>query len=171
MFYKDDCLHGIVHIRGRTAPSEGLCFFWLVQIMDTAEKRKGHGKLTSYRLPCPCKSSLVCARAKKRRLWISQSRRFISAWKCVCCTTVFSFAVVRQVDNKLFFFLRIIIKFKYYTNIRGNVTFDRKTPWIVTRLWHFNMFCENDSGAYCAFPAIITQFIIPIYSSKQRPLS
>ena len=40
---------------------------------------------------------------------------------------LFSFAVVRQVDNKLFFFLRIIIKFKYYTNIRGNVTFDRKT--------------------------------------------
>jgi hypothetical protein len=27
MFYKDDCLHGIVHIQSRTAPTEGLCFF------------------------------------------------------------------------------------------------------------------------------------------------
>ena len=27
MFYKDDCLHGIVHIQSRTAPMEGLCFF------------------------------------------------------------------------------------------------------------------------------------------------
>ena len=69
------------------------------------------------------------------------------------------------------FFLRIIIKFKCYTNIRGAFDFGRKTGWIVTKLGHFNMFCENDSGAYCAFPAIITQFIIPIYSSKQRPLS
>ena len=40
---------------------------------------------------------------------------------------LFSFSVVRQFDNRLFLFLRIIIKFKYYTNIRGNVTFDRKT--------------------------------------------
>ena len=31
-------------------------------------KRQGHGKLTYNRLPCPCKSSLVCAIAKKRRL-------------------------------------------------------------------------------------------------------
>ena len=46
---------------------------------------------------------------------------------CLLYDGFFSFAVVRQVDNKLFFFLRIIIKFKYYTNIRGNVTFDRKT--------------------------------------------
>ena len=27
MFYKDDCLHGIVHIQSRTAPTEGLRFF------------------------------------------------------------------------------------------------------------------------------------------------
>lgn len=46
---------------------------------------------------------------------------------CLLYDGFFSFAFVRQVDNKLFFFLRIIIKFKYYTNIRGNVTFDRKT--------------------------------------------
>ena len=47
MFYKEDCLHGIVHIQSRTAPMEGLRFFLLVQIMDTAKKRKGHGKITS----------------------------------------------------------------------------------------------------------------------------
>ena len=46
---------------------------------------------------------------------------------CLLYDGFFSFAVVRQVDNKLFFFLRIIIKFKCYTNIRGNVIFDRKT--------------------------------------------
>jgi hypothetical protein len=27
MFYKDDCLHGIVHIREHTTPTEGLRFF------------------------------------------------------------------------------------------------------------------------------------------------
>ena len=27
MFYKEDCLHGIVHIQSRTAPMEGLRFF------------------------------------------------------------------------------------------------------------------------------------------------
>ena len=27
-----------------------------------------HGNITSYWLPCPCRSSLVCASAKKRRL-------------------------------------------------------------------------------------------------------
>lgn len=27
MFYKEDCLHGIVHIQSWTAPMEGLCFF------------------------------------------------------------------------------------------------------------------------------------------------
>ena len=46
---------------------------------------------------------------------------------CLLYDGFFSFAVVRQVDNKLFFFLRIIIKFKYYTNIRGAFDFGRKT--------------------------------------------
>lgn len=55
------------------------------------------------------------------------SMRKIYSKMCLLYDGFFSFAVVRQVDNKLFFFLRIIIKFKYYTNIRGNVTFDRKT--------------------------------------------
>ena len=40
---------------------------------------------------------------------------------------LFSFAVVRQFDNKLFVFLRIIIQFKCYTNVRGNFAFDRKS--------------------------------------------
>ncbi len=39
----------------------------------------------------------------------------------------FFFAVVRQFDNKLFVFLRIIIQFKCYTNVRGNFAFDRKS--------------------------------------------
>ena len=40
--------------------------------MDTAKQKEGHGKITSHRLPCPCKSSLVCVNAKKRRLWKSK---------------------------------------------------------------------------------------------------
>ena len=38
---------------------------------------------------------------------------------------LFSFAVARQFDNKLFVFLRIIIQFKCYTNVRCNFAFDR----------------------------------------------
>ena len=46
----------------------------------------------------------------------------------VCCTTAFfSFAVVRQLANRLFLFMRIIIKSKCYTNVRGAFDFDRKT--------------------------------------------
>ena len=40
---------------------------------------------------------------------------------------LFSFAVARQFDNKLFVFLRIIIQFKCYTNVRCNFAFDRKS--------------------------------------------
>ena len=40
---------------------------------------------------------------------------------------LFSFSVVWQFDNRLFLFLRIIIKFKCYTNIRGAFDFGRKT--------------------------------------------
>ena len=40
---------------------------------------------------------------------------------------LFSFAVARQFNNKLFVFLRIIIQFKCYTNVRGNFAFDRKS--------------------------------------------
>ena len=40
---------------------------------------------------------------------------------------LFSFSVVRQFDNRLFLFLRIIIKFKCYTNVRGAFDFGRKT--------------------------------------------
>ena len=40
---------------------------------------------------------------------------------------LFSFAVARQFDNNLFVFLRIIIQFKCYTNVRGNFAFDRKS--------------------------------------------
>ena len=40
---------------------------------------------------------------------------------------LFSFAVVRQLANRLFLFMRIIIKSKCYTNVRGAFDFDRKT--------------------------------------------
>ena len=40
---------------------------------------------------------------------------------------LFSFAVVRQLANRLFLFMRIIIKSKYYTNVRGAFDFDKKT--------------------------------------------
>ena len=40
---------------------------------------------------------------------------------------LFSFAVARQFNNKLFVFLRIIIQFKCYTNVRGNFAFNRKS--------------------------------------------
>ena len=39
----------------------------------------------------------------------------------------FSFAVVRQLDNRLFLFLRIIIKSKCHRNVRAALIFDRKT--------------------------------------------
>lgn len=35
--------------------------------------------------------------------------------------------VMNNWDNKLFVFLRIIIQFKCYTNVRGNFAFDRKS--------------------------------------------
>ena len=35
--------------------------------------------------------------------------------------------VARQFNNNLFVFLRIIIQFKCYTNVRGNFAFDRKS--------------------------------------------
>ena len=38
----------------------------------------------------------------------------------------FSFAVVRQLDNRLFLFLRIIIKSKCHRNVRTGLSFDRK---------------------------------------------
>ena len=41
---------------------------------------------------------------KKRRLWLSQSRRSIGAWKCVCCTTAFFFCR-RPADLIFYFFL------------------------------------------------------------------
>ena len=39
----------------------------------------------------------------------------------------FSFAVVRQLDNRLFLFPRTIIKFKCHRNVRVVLIFDRKT--------------------------------------------
>ena len=56
---------------------------------------------------------------------------------------LFSFAVVRQLANRLFLFMRIIIKSKCYTNVRGAFDFDRKTGWIVTKLGHFKNFFEK----------------------------
>ena len=50
---------------------------------------------------------------------------------------LFSFAVVRQLDNRLFLFLKIIIKSKCHINIRAAPIFDRITGWIVTKLGHF----------------------------------
>ena len=46
---------------------------------------------------------------------------------CLLYDGFFSFAVVRQLANRLFLFMRIIIKSKCYTNVRGAFDFDRKT--------------------------------------------
>ena len=41
-------LHDVqFHIQSRTAPSEGLRFFLLVQIMDAAKKKNGHSDTSS----------------------------------------------------------------------------------------------------------------------------
>ena len=57
-----------------------------------------------------------------------KSRRFkMGARICLLYDGFFSFAVVRQVANRLFLFMRIIIKSKCYTNVRGAFDFDRKT--------------------------------------------
>ena len=56
------------------------------------------------------------------------SRRFkMGARICLLYDGFFSFAVVRQLANRLFLFRRIIIKSKWYTNVRGAFDFDRKT--------------------------------------------
>ena len=55
-------------------------------------------------------------------------RRFkMGARICLLYDGFFSFAVVRQLANRLFLFMRIIIKSKCYTNVRGAFDFDRKT--------------------------------------------
>ena len=55
-------------------------------------------------------------------------RRFkMGARMCLLYDGFFSFAVVRQLANRLFLFMRIIIKSKCYTNVRGAFDFDRKT--------------------------------------------
>ena len=46
---------------------------------------------------------------------------------CLLYDGFFSFAVVRQLANRLFLFMRIIIKSKCYTNVRGAFDFDKKT--------------------------------------------
>ena len=57
-----------------------------------------------------------------------KSRRFkMGARICLLYDGFFSFAVVRQLANRLFLFMRIIIKSKCYTNVRGAFDFDRKT--------------------------------------------
>lgn len=47
---------------------EEFMIFWLEDIMRPLKTQTRHGKITSNRLPCPCKSSWVCVNAKKRRL-------------------------------------------------------------------------------------------------------
>ena len=57
-----------------------------------------------------------------------KSRRFkMGARICLLYDGFFSFAVVRQLANRLFLFMRIIIKSKCYTNVRGAFDFDKKT--------------------------------------------
>ena len=68
---------------------------------------------------------------KETAALISQNRRIVSDigkhTKSSARQRFFSFAVVRQVANRLFLFMRIIIKSKCYTNVRGAFDFDRKT--------------------------------------------
>ena len=57
-----------------------------------------------------------------------KSRRFkMGALICLLYDGFFSLAVVRQLANRLFLFMRIIIKSKCYTNVRGAFDFDKKT--------------------------------------------
>ena len=46
---------------------------------------------------------------------------------CLLYDGFFSFAVVRQLANRLFLFMRIIIKSKCHRNVRAELIFDRKT--------------------------------------------
>ena len=55
------------------------------------------------------------------------SRRFkMGARICLLYDGFFSFAVVRQLANRLFLFMRIIIKSKCHRNVRAELIFDRK---------------------------------------------
>ena len=57
-----------------------------------------------------------------------KSRRFkMGARICLLYDGFFSFAVVRQLANRLFLFMRIIIKSKCHRNVRAELIFDRKT--------------------------------------------
>ena len=67
---------------------------------------------------------------KKRRLRFFKaavSNRHIGVSIGLLHDGFFSFAVVRQLDNRLFLFLRIIIKSKCHRNVRAALIFDRKT--------------------------------------------
>ena len=46
---------------------------------------------------------------------------------CLLNDGFFSFAVVRQFDNGLFLYLKMIIKSKCHRNVRAALIFDRKT--------------------------------------------
>ena len=46
---------------------------------------------------------------------------------CLLYDGFFSFAAVRQLANRLFLFIRIIIKSKCHRNVRAELIFDRKT--------------------------------------------
>ena len=107
---------------------------------------------------------------KSRRPWFSQKppvqngRADMSAVR-----RLFSFAVVRQLANRLFFFMRIIIKSKCHRNVRAELIFDKKTGWIVTKLGHFKNFLRNGekSGAAHAAPPIPYGYSIVLICSTR----
>ena len=104
--------------------------------MDTAKKRKGHGKITSNRLPRPCKSSLVCVDAKKRRLWKSKPPFQMGVSNCLLYDGFFSFTVVRQVVS-----FALILTSNSHRNVTDILCFDRIMGWNLTSLWDFKIYC------------------------------
>ena len=74
------------------------------------------------------KSSFVCMGHKETAASIFSKPPFpIGVLIGLLHDGFFSFAVVRQLDNRLFLFLRIIIKSKCHRNVRAALIFDRKT--------------------------------------------
>ena len=103
--------------------------------MRALKKQTGHSKLTSNRLPCPCKSSSVCVKAKKRRLWKSKPPFHRRMKMCLLCDGFFSFAVARQVVS-----FALILTSNSHRNVTDSLCFDRIMGWNLTSLWDLKIY-------------------------------
>ena len=132
--------------------------------MDAAKRQKGHGKATSFRLPCPCKSSLVCASAKKRRLWKSKPPLPIGVL-IGCCTTAFFLLPLPSRANWLFIYWQY--KRKMLHKYPRQFWFWYKADRIVTLLGDFRKISGKMKNQRNSIYRVFRWFIIIcVYSSR-----